>query len=93
MKRFGSDDSNEQERRELIPAQSNTDEVPLGFSFEGVAGARRYSRRQALGLLGGSLAGLTLLSPAKSQAAELPPPFRDRDHISLECLSQEPGPL
>jgi hypothetical protein len=35
---------------------------PLGLSFEGVAGARRYSRRQELGLLGGSLVGVSLLS-------------------------------
>jgi len=54
---------------------------------------RTFSRRQALGLLGGSLAGLTLLSPAKSQAASgLAPPFKSFDHISLECQSTEPGP-
>jgi hypothetical protein len=72
MKRFTNDGPNEQEGRGLIPAQRSGEEEPLGLSFEGgVAGARRYSRRQALGLLGGSLAGFSLLSlglvaPAKA---------------------------
>jgi hypothetical protein len=94
MKRFTTEGRNEQERRELIPTHRNAEEEvpPLGLSFEGggVAGARRLSRRQAIGLLGGSLAGFTLLSPATSQAAEAPP-FRNFDHISLECASNEPG--
>jgi hypothetical protein len=74
MKRFTSEATNYQEGRELIPTQSNAEEEepPLGLSFEGgVAGVRTLSRRQALGLLGGSLAGVSLLSagladPAKS---------------------------
>jgi hypothetical protein len=78
MKRFTTEGTNDQEG--------------LDLSLEGgVAVPRRYSRRQAIGLLGGSLAGFTLLSPAKSQAAVAVPPFRDRDHISLECASNEPG--
>jgi hypothetical protein len=95
MKRFTTEGTNDQEGLGLIPAQRRAEEVPpLGLSFDGgVAGARRYSRRQALGLLGGSLAGLTLLSPAKSQAATSPvPPFRNFDHITLECQSQVQGP-
>ena len=86
MKRFTNDGrSAHRNAEEEVP--------PLGLSFDGgEAGARTLSRRQAIGLLGGSLAGLTLLSPATSQAATSPvPPFRDRDHISLECASNEPG--
>jgi hypothetical protein len=72
MRRFTNDGWNEQEGWELIPTPRSAEEVPLGLSLEGgVAGARRYSRRQALGLLGGSLAGVSLLSfgltaPAKA---------------------------
>src|SRR5215212_4234656 len=64
MKRFTNDGTNEQEGWELIPAPRSAEEVPLGPSFEGggVAGARTLSRRQAIGLLGGSLAGVILLS-------------------------------
>jgi hypothetical protein len=64
MKRFTSAGANDQEALGLIPAQRSGEEVPLGLWFEGggVAGARRFSRRQALGLLGGSLVGLSLLS-------------------------------
>jgi hypothetical protein len=94
MKRFTNDGTNEQEGRELIPAHRNAEEEEeaLGLSFErGEAGARTLSRRQALGLLGGSIAGLTLLSPAKSQAV-VTPPFADRDHITLECKGTVPGP-
>jgi hypothetical protein len=91
MKRFTSEGTNDQEGRELlISAQTNgEEEASLGLSLEGVTGPRRYSRRQALGLLGGSLAGLTLLSPTKSHATEVP--FRDRDHIALECMGHLPG--
>jgi hypothetical protein len=59
MKRFRSGGENGRERREVL-------------SFEGgEAGARTFSRRQAIGLLGGSLAGVSLLSlglaaPAKA---------------------------
>jgi hypothetical protein len=95
MKRFTNDGTNDQQGRELIPAHRNAEveEAPVGLSFEGsLAGPRRLSRRQAIGLLGGSLAGLTLLSPAKSQAV-VTPPFNDRDHITLECfLGTVPGP-
>jgi hypothetical protein len=73
MKRF----TNEQEGRELIPAPRSTEEVPLGPSFEGgsVAGARRFSRRQALGLLGGSLAGVSLLSFGLTAPAKAVSPY------------------
>jgi len=76
MKRFTNvtnDGRNDQEGRELIPAHRNAEvEEALGLSFEGgVAGARTLSRRQALGLVGGSLVGVSLLSlglaaPAKA---------------------------
>jgi hypothetical protein len=52
MKRFTTEGTNDQEGLGLIPAQrrAEEEEAPLGLSFEGgVAGARRYSRRQALG--------------------------------------------
>jgi hypothetical protein len=68
--------------------RNGEEEAPLGLSFEGgEAGARTLSRRQAIGLLGGSLAGASLLSlglaaPAKSQRL----PFGHGDDISLECL-------
>jgi hypothetical protein len=63
MKRFTTEGRNDQEGRELIPAQRSGEEVPLGLSFEGgVAVPRKYSRRQALGLVGGSLVGVSLLS-------------------------------
>jgi len=98
MERFTSEGSNEQERGELIRAQSKgEEETPLGHSFESVAGARTLSRRQALGLLGGSLAGFSLLSAglahsAKSHHWSTHPPFRDRDHITLECQGNGTGP-
>jgi hypothetical protein len=70
MKRFTSEERNEQGRK-LTPAQSSGEEVPRGLSFEGdVAGARRYSRRQAIGLLGGSLAGVILLSTGLAAPAK-----------------------
>jgi len=91
MKQFTNAGRKEQEGRELIPAHPNAEEEgPLGLSFEGglTAGPRRYSRRQAIGLLGGSLAGASLASlglaaPAKSQPL---PPFRSYDHITLEFV-------
>ena len=100
MKRFTSEATNYQEGRELIPTQSNEEEEapPLGLSFEGgVAGARSLSRRQALGLLGGSLAGVSLLSagladPAKSHHIYWHMPFADQDHITLACQGRDPGP-
>src|SRR5215217_7590539 len=91
MKPFKSGGTNAQEGRKLIHAQSDgEEEAPLGPSFEGLAGARTFSRRQALGLLGGSLAGASLLSlglatPAMSQEFALP--FVNFDHISLEWVS------
>jgi hypothetical protein len=99
MKRFTTEGTNDQEGLGLIPAQrSREGEAPLGLSFEGggLAGARRLSRRQALGLLGGSLAGISLLSfgladPAKSHHIYWHPPFRNFDHITLECQSRDPG--
>jgi hypothetical protein len=90
MKRFTREARNALEGK-LIRAQGDgEEEAPLGPSFEGVAGARTFSRRQALGLLGGSLAGASLLSfglatPAKSQEFALP--FGNLDHISLEWVS------
>jgi hypothetical protein len=91
MKRFMNDGRNDQEGQELIPAHRNAgEEAPLGLSFEGglTARPRRYSRRQAIGLLGGSLAGVSLASlglaaPAESQAFL---PFKNFDHISLEAV-------
>jgi hypothetical protein len=95
MKRFTSEDRNAQEGRELIPAQSNAEEeAPQGLSFEGgLAGARTLSRRQALGLLGGSLAGFSLLSlglvgPAKARLEGID----HLDIITLKCLGDKPGP-
>jgi hypothetical protein len=72
MKRFPSEGTNEQEGREPIHAQSDgEEEAPLGPSFGGLAGARTFSRRQALGLLGGSLAGASLLSPPRARPQSL----------------------
>jgi hypothetical protein len=63
MKPFTRDGRNVQEGQKLILPQCNEEDTPLGLSFEGgVAGARTLSRRQALGLIGGSLAGVSLLS-------------------------------
>jgi hypothetical protein len=95
MKRFTTEGTNDQEGRELIPAQRNAEEeeAPLGLSFEGVAGARWLSRRQAIGLLGGSLVGVSLLSsglaaPAKSEIIGI----NHNDIITLKCLGDLPGP-
>jgi hypothetical protein len=75
MKRFTTEGTNDQEGLGLIPVQSNGEEASEDLSFEGggLAGARRLSRRQAIGLLGGSLVGVSLLSfglaaPAKADA-------------------------
>jgi hypothetical protein len=74
-------------------------EASLGRSLQGgLAGTRRYSRRQAIGLLGGSLAGVGLLSlglaaPAKSLVSIGPGrQLMDGDQIHLECLGDQPGP-
>jgi hypothetical protein len=78
MKRFTTEGTNDQEGLGLIPAQRNAEEeeAPLGLLFEGgVAGARRLSRRQALGLLGGSLAGISLLSLGLAAPAKAVLPF------------------
>ncbi len=95
MKRLTRDGRNEQEGRQLIRAQSNGEKVALlGLSFEGgVAGPRTYSRRQALGLLGGSLAGFSLLStgladPAKAQVGDI----KYGSLITLKSLGDKPGP-
>jgi hypothetical protein len=88
MKRFTNDGTNDQQGRELIPAHRNAEEEEaLCLSFEGVAGARTFSRRQAVGLLGGSLAGASLRSlglaaPARSRTF----PFKEGDKISLDCV-------
>jgi hypothetical protein len=89
MKRFTTEGTNDQEGRELIPAQRNAEEeeAPLGLSFDGgEAGARTLSRRQALGLLGGSLAGASLLSLGLAVPAKAALPFGHGDRITLECL-------
>ena len=70
MKRFTGGGTNEQEARELIRAHRNGGEAPLGPSFEDVAGARTLSRRQAIGLLGGSLVGVSLLSLGLAEPAK-----------------------
>ena len=94
MKRFTNDGRSEREGRELIRAQSHAEEeTPLGLSLEGgLAGPRRYSRRQVIGLLGGSLAGVSLLSlglaaPAESASTDFNLPFKSFDHITLEWVS------
>jgi hypothetical protein len=77
MKRFTTEGTNDQEGLGLIPAQRNAEEeeAPLGLSFDGgVAGARTYSRRQAIGLLGGSLVGVSLLSLGLAAPAKAVPP-------------------
>ena len=73
MKRFTTEGTNDQEGLGLIPAQRRAEEEvpPLDLSFDGgVAGARRVSRRQAIGLLGGSLAGVILLSTGLAAPAK-----------------------
>jgi len=77
MKRFTTEGRNDQEGRELIPAHRNAEvEEALGLSFEGgVAGARTLSRRQALGLVGGSLVGVSLLSLGLAAPAKAVQPF------------------
>jgi len=104
MKRFTTEGTNDQEGLGLIPAQRRAEEAPpLGLSFEGgVAGARTFSRRQAKGLLGGSLAGLTLFSLGLAEPAKAPEPARPGPPvgsdirrgtiITLECLGDKPGP-
>jgi hypothetical protein len=63
MKRFRSRGENGREGREVL-------------SFEGgEAGARTFSRRQAIGLLGGSLAGVILLSTGLAAPAKAVNPF------------------
>jgi len=57
MKRFTTEGTNEQKGQELIPALRNRE-------------ARTLSRRQALGLLGGSLAGVILLSTGLAAPAK-----------------------
>jgi hypothetical protein len=77
MKRFTTEGTNDQEGLlDLIPAQRGAEEEEaLVLSFEGrVAGARTYSRRQALGLVGGSLAGISLLSFGLAAPAKAEPP-------------------
>jgi hypothetical protein len=93
MKRFTKDGRSKREGQELIRAQSHAEEeAPLGLSLEGgLAGPRRYSRRQAIGLLGGSLAGFSLLSlgleaPAKSTSTDFDLPFKSFDHITLQWV-------
>jgi hypothetical protein len=51
------------------------EEASLGLSSEGVAVARTLSRRQALGLLGGSLVGASLLSLGVAAPAEAVLPY------------------
>ena len=97
MKRFTTEGTNDQEGLGLIPAQRRAEEEPpLGLSFEGggVVGARRLSRRQALGLLGGSLAGVSLLSFGLAAPAKAPPlvGIKYNDIITLKCLGEAPGP-
>jgi len=95
MKRFTTEGTNDQEGLGLIPAQRRAEEEPLGLSFEGGgAGARRYSRRQALGLLGGSLAGVSLLSFGLAAPAKAGPVvgIKYNDIITLKCLGEAPGP-
>jgi hypothetical protein len=79
MKRFTTEGTNDPEGLGVIPAQRRAEEEapPLGLSFEGggVAGARRYSRRQAIGLLGGSLVGVSLLSLGLTAPAKAVQPF------------------
>jgi hypothetical protein len=89
MKRFLSEGSHKQDGRQLIRAHRNGAEAPLDPSFEGVAGARTLSRRQALGLLGGSLAGASLLSfglaaPAKAAGSIVGPSGAARPELSAK---------
>jgi hypothetical protein len=97
MKRFTTEGTNDQEGLGLIPAQrrAEEEEAPLDLPFEGggAAGARRLSRRQALGLVGGSLAGVSLLSFGLAAPAEADLPGIDHnDIITLKCLGDKPGP-
>jgi hypothetical protein len=100
MRRFAGEGRNAQEGRKVIPAprRNGEEEAPHGLSFEGgEAGDKTLSRRQALGLLGASLAGFSLLStglatPAKSLVNVGTLPLKDGDQIHLECLGDKPGP-
>jgi len=100
MRRFAGEGRNAQERRKVIPAprRNGEEEAPHGLSFEGgETGDRTLSRRQALGLLGASLAGFSLLStgvatPAKSLVRVGTLPLKGGDQIHLECLGDKPGP-
>jgi hypothetical protein len=95
MQRFTNEGTSDQEGRELIPAHRNAEEEPLGLSFEGEAGARTLSRRQAIGLLGGSLAGAGLLSLGLAAPAKGLPPswFGVGDVITLRCQASGTGYL
>ena len=70
MKRFARSDDGNEEGREPVTAQRNGEDTPPGPPFGGiVAGGRKYSRGEAMRLLGG-LAGVTLLSVGLSGTAE-----------------------
>jgi hypothetical protein len=72
MKRFTSDDRNE-EGRELIPARGHGEATTVDPSFDDEVGEPTngaMSRRQALGLLGGTLASAALISTVPGVARE-----------------------
>ena len=69
MRRFTNDHRNE-EGSELMNARRKGEGAPLRPSFEGVANSRTYSRRQMLGLAGGTIAAsaLSFVIPKPAQA-------------------------
>lgn len=73
MKRFTSDDRNEQ-GHELMPTERDGDAAMLEPAVEGVASERTWSRRQVVGLAGATLAGvagLTTFGAGKAEAAPI----------------------
>ena len=60
MKRFASDDGNE-DRHRPVPTQRNGEDTSPVRPFGGVSGGKEFSRGEAMRLLGGSLVGAALL--------------------------------
>ena len=69
-KRFARSDDGNGEGRKPVSAQRNGEDTPPGPPFGGVAaGDRKFSRGQAIRLLGGGFAGAALLSAGLARTA------------------------
>jgi hypothetical protein len=63
-------DANNEEGRQIVPAQKDGDGATPEPSFEGVASNRTFSRREAVGLTGAALAGFAALAATNASPAE-----------------------